>query len=430
MRTKANRLPSLPIPLVFAAAAIAVGCSVSRQGSVTALRTDVATKPDDGNNPKGFPIGHCAAVLEQFRDRQLPGLEQATAGKTNILGAGCIDTGSGSLEIIVVGDTPPDEKIPDFPYDDGKGGKADERFPVRWTEGTAGRVACASNPALNGPPQGPAGAPASRAANPPPIYCGTSAQGDRVAKEGTAGLNIIFNRTAVCIGNAHVMVLKKSPAAPGMPSTPPAAAVTLGGDAGAGTLFGYKPVTFADADPNALNVWDLALAKYLSPAQALGQMRPCPKMTYCYPAGFAASGSVSTGQGAHYTGAASCADDLGLVLGAFFPVVQMPENNVNKTVKFATQILFSNTTLDRDSGAVIVRNSDNCVLGLHAGDCTYTDQQGHAKHGNYANPLYRAPWTVDSDATIPNPNHLLMFKAAQGHDLPYPDLFDNTLKSW
>jgi hypothetical protein len=424
MRAKPNRFAGLPILLICAVAGTAIGYCVYRATRVA--RGAEAAPKLNSTQYSGFPIKQCADALELFEENRLPELEKSASGKTQVFGVGCIDTGTGSLEILIICDRVPEAKPSDFPY---KYGNTNQKpLPIRWVVGTVDSFAGA---AAGSAPTAPESAPTVANSNPIPILCGSSAQGDHVNKDGTAGLNIIFNGTTVCLGNAHVMVRKKVPPTPPStaPSTPQNTPVTLGGVANAGKLFGYKPITFADASPTATNLWDLAMAEYVNPVQAAKQMRPCQTTTFNYPAGFAKSGSVSTGQTAHYTGAASCGSDLGLLEGAFRVIGSIPEDNANKSVRFVTQLLFSHTTQDRDSGAVIVRTTDDCVLGLHVGDTSYMDpDNGQVKRGNYANPLFRVPWQPDNNPNVPNPNHLLMFKPDV--ERPYPDRFDDSLHDW
>jgi hypothetical protein len=148
------------------------------------------------------------------------------------------------------------------------------------------------------------------------------------------------------------------------------------------------------------NLWDLAIARFNNASDAEGWYRRCDDGNYpgySYPVALTPNtpnGQPTTGQLYHKVGAATPICDEGTLNGVGIScTVTLPAGTAN----FRDALRFTRMTNPGDSGAIIVRNSDNTVSGLH-----FAASQG----GTYSlsNPLFKIPWTRDmsSNYTLPN----------------------------
>ena len=235
---------------------------------------------------------------------------------------------------------------------------------------------------------------------------GHSARGANVAAYGTLGWNLNYGGQTVCLSSQHVM-------------TPIGGAggenVILAGDAG-------KNATFWQAMPMAPNApqyyFDLAMATYNNPASANPLM-------YCsnqqkYPTLLANPGTVIIPDSYHSDGATSgCIGST--LIGRTYGLVNLQGNNYY----FAEQLLFqfNNGTSPAagDSGELMVRNSDNAVVGLLMAKVVIS-----GKVYGIANPLYRANWVIGNPPQPPASPLLATYQSAVAGQPTFLD--PNTLR--
>ena len=198
---------------------------------------------------------------------------------------------------------------------------------------------------------------------------GDPASGAPQSYYGTLGWNFYLNNVLVGLSNWHVFCPQGN-------STPIGWRETINGSVEA-TLYAFQ-----DMYPTG-NTWDYALAQYIQPADAAGTMRPCDNgVVGPYPGALSPLGSVQLGDGATYSkdGARPPICRTGTLTSVGDAQVKYDDGSIRS---FHYQLFFSKMTDPGDSGAVIVRLSDNTVTGLNfAGD----DQE------TIANPIYEAGW--------------------------------------
>jgi hypothetical protein len=203
----------------------------------------------------------------------------------------------------------------------------------------------------------------------------------------TAGWNIFFNTHVACVSCAHVLCANGNNSVIGQP-------VELN-NAIQAKLHCFQQVALND--PSRLNVWDLAIAEYNIPANAEGRCLPCASgNTHPYPMDLTpnnAAGQPMTGQTFHKVGLAPPVCGSGTLVGTG-AIVSIPF--WGGTAYFKNALKFTHFAIAGDSGAVIVRDSDNTVSGLHfCSNPTYS----------YSNPLFQIPWTRAANYTV-NPDPL------------------------
>jgi hypothetical protein len=198
---------------------------------------------------------------------------------------------------------------------------------------------------------------------------GDEASGDPRHFFGTLGWNFYLNGVLVCLSNWHVMCAQGN-------NTPIPSIVYLNGSPEA-ALYTFKPVYSTG------NVWDYALAQYLSPPDASGDMRSCADGSQLpCPGILSPPASVHFGDNSHYykVGARAPICRTGTLIGLSDVNVLYDDNVIRY---FTSQLVFSKMTDSGDSGAVIVRQADTSATGLNfAGN----------DHFTYANPLYLVGW--------------------------------------
>jgi hypothetical protein len=213
------------------------------------------------------------------------------------------------------------------------------------------------------------------------VRMGHPARGAGVAVgTGTAGWNIHFDGNYVCVSCFHALCGQGNGTLPGTP--------VLLNEVNNATLYCFELLATGIAAP--ANLWDLAIAKYNEPRFCVGYYRQCDNGNYppyTYPMSLTPNTTADkprTGEWFHKVGAATpiCRDGYLTSAGAAVSI-RMPWG---AWANFKDVLIFTRMTNPGDSGAVIVRNRDNTVSGLHFG----ASEDGTE---SYSNPLYKAPWT-------------------------------------
>ena len=218
----------------------------------------------------------------------------------------------------------------------------------------------------------------------------------------TAGWNILFNTHVACVSCFHVLCARGTSSVVG--SQP----VELN-DAVIARLYCFQPVTLGT--PSAPNLWDLAIAEYNNPWNAEGWYRRCGDGNYvghpstpAYPMALTPltdppdPGDEDT---YHKVGAASPICGYGRLEGVG-ATVSIPL--LSGIAYFRGALKFTKLAGPGDSGAIIVRDRDNSVSGLHfASNATHS----------YSNPLYQIPWTrVMPNHVLPNGDPIPRYNCA------------------
>ena len=215
---------------------------------------------------------------------------------------------------------------------------------------------------------------------------GDPANGSWMAQFGTLGWTFYLNDVLVCMSNWHVFCAHGN-------NTPQNYPILLSGSPKA-LLYAYQPVYTRVA-----NILDYALGKFIDPGDAADVMRPCDDgRSYPYPGRLSELGSVIANDGSQYhkVGWPQRTCRTGQLLGVCDKKVSY---DFGPVCQFRHQLMFGKMTCEGDSGAVIVRESDNSVTGLAcAADSTYT----------FANPIFlacwrrvNAPWRKDNESELP-----------------------------
>lgn len=168
---------------------------------------------------------------------------------------------------------------------------------------------------------------------------------------GTVGWNFYLNGELCVLSNWHVFCLLDV-------YTPPDTLVNLkGSDRGEVIPGGYVQVIFGGTS----NIFDYAIARYITPADAGSQMRPCGNGNILtYPQEFAVP---VQGDRVYKVGVRKPVCNFGEVEGFIDHRVGY---GGGRRAWFSQQISVSDDMLGpRDSGSLLVRNSDKKIIGLN-----------------------------------------------------------------
>jgi hypothetical protein len=220
------------------------------------------------------------------------------------------------------------------------------------------------------------------------VRVGHTAQGENLpVGMGSVGWNIRLNSACVAVSCFHVLCTN------GNNTQPNVDRVLLNGTLNA-KIRCFQVLQTGQTAPD--NDWDLALADYNDDKDCVGYYTKCstngPYPTWAYPMSLApVSGSnqpvANTTNNAsmyryHKVGAASpiCASGGILKSTGARVAIRLPDG---AWANFRGALVFTKMTNPGDSGCVIVRDSDDAVVGLHFGGSDIE---------SFSNPLYRIPW--------------------------------------
>jgi hypothetical protein len=230
------------------------------------------------------------------------------------------------------------------------------------------------------------------------VPAGSSAKGIDLQGWGTAGWSIILKGVPVCVSNWHVLC--------GLGNDTPLGRRIILNNYNVASLYTYQPVY-----AGAKNLWDYALARYDNGSDALAEMVPCENgNVYIYPQNLSKNVAIGDGQPYHKVGIRSPICRTGTLNAVGDVDVEYSNGQI---ISFSSQLLFSKMADRGDSGAVIVRDSDNTVTGLNfAGSSTYT----------MANPLFKNDWHYRGSIKFENGKDIPMFDDFSSSLVTTPDL--------
>lgn len=203
-----------------------------------------------------------------------------------------------------------------------------------------------------------------------PVRAGDSAKGDDLRGTGTLGWMVFLDNALVGISNWHVLCSNGN-------DTALNSSVSFNGE-NVARLYLFEPVNAVN------NIWDYALGRFDQLTDAIDEMRKCESGSqFDYPLELSEPSTVQIGKSETYykvgNKAPICRE--GKLIGAGDARVDYKNGFV---AHFKSQLIFSKMTDAGDSGAAIVRKSDNTVTGLNFAG---SDQR------TVANPLYLVNWS-------------------------------------
>jgi hypothetical protein len=199
-----------------------------------------------------------------------------------------------------------------------------------------------------------------------PVKPGEFITGFVHGSSGSVGLNLYLDGVLSCISCWHVMCPLTTEPKLGTP-------VKLRGLPDVAELSGYSRVYF----DGRTNVWDFAIARYLDPAMAANQMTACTAGVPPYPTRLA--GSLQPGP-VYKVGAKTPYCRNGSATGALVSCWLPYDGN---DAWFEGQVECTRMSDGGDSGALVIYQASNEMLGMLFGVCTKT---------SLASPLFQIGW--------------------------------------
>jgi hypothetical protein len=184
---------------------------------------------------------------------------------------------------------------------------------------------------------------------------------------GTCGWILYLNNVLVCVSNFHILCGMGN-------STPLGRRVIINGRNIAG-LYLFQPINFSGS-----NTWDYALARFDNAADVSDVMRSCEDGSfYTYPQQL--TPALTFNDVYHKVGARSPICRTGRLIGV--GLVHIGPYLGGLYAWFDRQLIFSKMSDGGDSGAMIIRTSDNTVTGLNF---------AHDSEQTIANPFFLNNW--------------------------------------
>lgn len=185
---------------------------------------------------------------------------------------------------------------------------------------------------------------------------------------GTAGWNFEMGGNAFVLSNRHVLRGLETDAEG-------VAILTTNGSTFVADLDSYEELR-----DDQENVWDFAIAQYRNSADALAHFIDDPNANYPR----LIAGDLSAGQNYYKVGANSLRTN-GSLYGTGYEL-KCPVLNDGKNYRFREQMYFEMVSRGGDSGSVVVRSSDDAIVGLLMASIGQSGDHGPLV---VANPLFQ-----------------------------------------